>query len=60
MCSPVQNSCSPHGRNSGMCGCGGGFSFMSRKKKIESLERYRDCLKEKLDDVEESIKELNE
>jgi chaperonin cofactor prefoldin len=43
-----------------MCGCGGGMPFISTKKKIEILERQRENLKEKLEDIEESLRELKE
>ena len=43
----------------GMCGCGcGERRFLSRKEKIEMLEEYRESLKNELEGVEETLKEL--
>ncbi len=41
----------------GSCGCGG-RRFLSRKEKIEMLEEYKKALKNELEGVEETLKEL--
>lgn len=44
------------------CCCGSGHGhhgqFLSKKKKIEMLRKHADALKEKIEDIEEFIKEL--
>ncbi len=46
------------------CGChchsGFGIGVFSKKKKIEMLEKYLDCLDEKKKDIQEAIKEIKE
>lgn len=60
MCSSTSNSCITHDSYNCMCGCTGGMPIISKKKKAEFLNRYRECLQDKLSDVEESIKEMAE
>jgi hypothetical protein len=47
-----------------ICGCychsGYGLQVFSKRKKIEMLEKYLDCLDEKKKGIQEAIKEIKE
>ncbi len=48
--------------HSNNCFCGGSYSsqLWSKKKKIEVLEHYIECIDEKKKDIQETIKELKD
>ncbi|MCG8569696.1 MAG: hypothetical protein MJB14_06120 [Spirochaetes bacterium] len=47
-----------HYQSNNCCGHSHGDMFISKKKKLEVLNHYLECLDEKKKDIQEAIKEL--